>query len=73
MEVLLSRVPLFVIPWTVARPTGSSVHGILQARILERVAIPFFRGFSQPRDGTRVSVLQAASLPSEAPGKPNKH
>ena len=27
-------------------PTGSSVHGILQARILERVAIPFSRGFS---------------------------
>ena len=36
MKVLLSRVPLFVIPWTVARPAGSSVHGILQARILER-------------------------------------
>ena len=28
---------------------GSSVHGILQTRILEWVAIPFFRGFSQPR------------------------
>ena len=30
--------------------TGSSVHGILQARILEWVAIPFSRGSSQPRD-----------------------
>ena len=29
---------------------GSSVHVILQARILEWVAIPFFRGSSQPRD-----------------------
>ena len=29
---------------------GSSVHGILQARILERVAVPFSRGSSQPRD-----------------------
>ena len=29
---------------------GSSVHGILQARILEWVAIPFFRGSSQLRD-----------------------
>ena len=29
---------------------GSSVHGILQARILEWVAIPFSRGSSQPRD-----------------------
>ena len=36
-------------------PPGSSVHGILQARILEWVAIPFFRGSSQPRDRTRVS------------------
>jgi len=29
-------------------------HGILQARILERVAFPFFRGSSQPRDQTQV-------------------
>ena len=29
---------------------GSSVHGILQARILEWVAIPFSRGFSRLRD-----------------------
>ena len=31
---------------------GSPVYGILQARILEWVAISFSRGFSQPRDGT---------------------
>ena len=31
-------------------PLGSSVHGILQARILEWVAIPFLRVSSQPRD-----------------------
>ena len=31
-------------------PTGSSVHGISQARILERIVIPFSRGFSPPRD-----------------------
>ena len=36
-------------------PPGSSVHGILQARILEWVAIPFSRGISQPRDQIRVS------------------
>ena len=36
-------------------PPGSFVHGILQARILEWVAIPFFRGSSQSRDWTRVS------------------
>ena len=34
---------------------GSSVHGILQARILEWVAMPFSRGSSQPRDQTHVS------------------
>ena len=31
------------------------VHGILQARILERVAVPFSKGYSQPRDRTQVS------------------
>ena len=36
-------------------PPGSSVHGILQARILERVAISFSRGSSRPRDQTQVS------------------
>ena len=36
---------------------GSSVHGILQARILEWVAIPFSRGSSQPRDWTQVSWI----------------
>ena len=36
---------------------GSSVHGILQARILEWVAISFSRGSSQPRDRTQVSRI----------------
>ena len=36
---------------------GSSVHGILQARILEWVAVPFSRGSSQPRDWTGVSCI----------------
>ena len=38
-------------------PPGSSVHGILQARILEWVAIPFSRGSSQPKDLTQVSCI----------------
>ena len=38
-------------------PPGSSVHGILQARILERVAISFSRGSSQLRDQTWVSYI----------------
>ena len=36
-------------------PPGSSVHGIIQARILEWAAIPFSKGSSQPRDRTQVS------------------
>ena len=38
-------------------PPGSSVWGILQARILEGVAIPFSRESSQPRDWTQVSSI----------------
>ena len=38
-------------------PPGSSVHGILQARILEWVAISFSRGSSWPRNQTRVSCI----------------
>jgi len=38
-------------------PAGSSVHGILQAWILEWVAISFSRGSSWPRDQTRVSCI----------------
>ena len=36
-------------------PPGSSIHGILQARVLEWVAMPSSRGSSWPRDWTRVS------------------
>ena len=50
----LSRVLLFATPWSLP---GSSVHGILQARILEWVAIPFSRGSSQPRDQSQVSHM----------------
>ena len=38
-------------------PPGSYVHGIVKARILEGVAIPFSRGTSQPRDPTQVSCI----------------
>ena len=55
----LSCVQLFATPWTHRQrtPPISSVHGILQARILEWVAIFFFRGSSQPRDWTWVSCI----------------
>ena len=38
-------------------PLGSSVHGILQARILQRVAISLSRGSSQSRDWTHISCV----------------
>ena len=49
-------------------PLGSSVHGILQARMLEWVAISSFRGSSRPRD----PALKADSLPTKPPGKPRE-
>ena len=45
----LSRVQLFATPWTVAHQAPLST-GILQAGILERVAMTSSRGSSQPRD-----------------------
>ena len=53
-------------------PPGSSVRGILQARILEWVALSFSRGSSPPRDRTQVSCSscsgQVGSLPLAPPG-----
>ena len=46
-------------------PPGSSVHGILQARILERVAISSSRGSSQPRNWTRVSCIAGGFFTTE--------
>ena len=43
-------------------PPGSSVHGILQARILKWVAMPFSRGSSWPRNRTRVSCIAGSFL-----------
>ena len=48
---------------------GSSVHGILQARILDWVAISFYRGSSQPRDWIWAPALHMDSLRSEPPGR----
>ena len=42
-------------------PPGSSVHGILQARRRERVAISYSRASSRPRDQTRVSSVSYTS------------
>ena len=54
----LSHVQLFATPWTVAHQ--SSVHGILSARILERVAISSSRGSSRPRH--QIKTLSSPTL-----------
>ena len=62
----LSRVWLFTTPWTICNLPGSSVHGIIQARTLEWVAISYPKRSSGPSDPTRLLCLlhwQADSLP----------
>ena len=51
-------------------PLGSSVHGILLPRILERVAIYFSRISSQHRDGTQVSCIAGSFFSFSVTGKP---
>ena len=51
-------------------PPGSSVYGILQARMLEWVAIPFSRDLPDPGIKPGSPTLLADSLPSESLGKP---
>ena len=60
MKVVESRL-------TLCDPMDNTVHGILQARILERVAIPFSRG-SYPGVKPRSPALQADSFPAELLG-----
>ena len=51
---------------TLCDPMDYTVHGILQARILECVAFPDFRGSSQPRDQTQVSHIAGGFFTSWA-------
>ena len=67
----LSCAWLFVTPWTVV-PPGSSVHGILQAGILEWVAISFSRGFSRPRGWTQVSRIAGRLVTNWATREPGR-
>ena len=51
-------------------PMDYTVHGIIQARILEWATIPFSRNLPNPGIKPRSSALQEDSLPVEPPGKP---
>ena len=57
----LSSVQLFATPWTIY-----TVHGIVQARILEWVATSFSRGSSQPRDWNQISCTAGGFFTSWA-------
>ena len=56
-KVLVTRSCLTLCHPTDYRPPGSFVHGILQVRILEWVAMPSSRGSSWPRDRTQISCI----------------
>ena len=57
---------------TLCDPMDYTVHGILQATILEWVAFPFSMGPFPPRDRTQSPMLQADSLPAEPQSKPRE-
>ena len=52
---------------------GSSIYGILQARILELVAVPLSRGSSQPSDRTQVSCIAGGFFTSWATGEAQEY
>ena len=65
---LLGHIQLFATLWTVACQAPLSM-GILKARILEWVAMPYSGYLSNPEIEPRSPALQADSLPSEPPEK----
>ena len=73
---VLSRFSLTLCDSMNHSPPGSSIHGILQARILDWVVTTSSRGSSQSRDGAPVSYVscidRGVSLLPALPGKPNK-
>ena len=67
VKVLVTQLYLALCDHMDCSPPDSFVHGILQARILEWITIPFSRGSSRPRIEPRSPALQADSLPAEPP------
>ena len=62
--------PLSHVQLTRCNPKDYTVHGILQARILEWVAFPFSSEYSWPRNQTRVSCFTGGFFTNWAMGKP---
>ena len=67
---LLSHVQFFCHPMDCSL-SGSSVHGVLQARTLGLVAISFSRGSSQTRDQSRISCIAGGLFTAEPSEKPH--
>ena len=70
--LVLQSCPTLCNPMNCSLP-GSSVHEILQARILEWAAVSFSRGSSQPRDWTLVSCIAGRFFTTKPSRKPKKH
>ena len=68
--IIVSEVKVTQSCWTLCDPMDYTVHGILQARILEWVAVPFSRDLPNPGIKPRFPALQADSLPAESQRKP---
>ena len=73
LKVLVTQLFLTLCDHMDCSPSGSSVHGILQARILEWVAISFSGDLLDPGIEPGSPTLQAEALLSEPPGKPRRH
>ena len=65
-EIMKGKVKVAQSCPTLCDPLGYTVHGILQARILEWTAVPFSRRSSQPRNWTRVSCIAGGFFTSWA-------
>ena len=52
------KIKIIQLSLTLCDPTDHTDHGILQARILQCIAVPFSRGSFQPRDQTQVSCIE---------------
>ena len=72
MKVLIAQSCLTLYNPMDCSPPGSSVHRILQERILEWVVIPSLGALPDPGIELRSPALQADPLLSEPPGKPRK-
>ena len=70
IQMRLVKVKVTQLCLTLCDPMDCTIHGILQARILECVAVPFSRELPNPRIELRSPTLQAESLPAEPQGKP---